>query len=188
MVTILAGLVINSEVGAETKQSKGKGVTCEGRYVLCTSAPCIPDPQNPNSKAICDCEVNEGKSFGLKSCSERTPSTNEDGVMTLISTYSFAQVPTKPVMICPSGKPWTDCLDKPCTVDPLDPLKAICTYDIKRTSRFVTYGADCNSITCNTGFWSGATVEDYVNASKVLAKAFGMEKVPTNYCPGVKQH
>lgn len=186
LVTNVAVLLISSEARGEVKQNNGKGVICEGRYVLCTSAPCVPDPRDPNTIAVCVCEVNEGKSFGLKSCPERSPRSDENGVETLVSTYSFAQAPTKPVMICPSGKPWTDCLDKPCTVDPLDPLKAICSCDIKRTSHFVTYGANCNGITCNTGFWSGATVEDFVSATEILGKALGLEKSPATFCPGVK--
>jgi hypothetical protein len=186
LVTNVAVLLISSYARGEVKQDRGEGVICEGRYVLCTSAPCVPDPRDPNTIAICLCEVNEGKSFSMKSCPERTPRSDQNGVEKLISTYSFAEAPTKPVMVCPSGKPWTDCLDKPCTVDPLDPLKAICSCDIKRTSRFVTYGANCNGITCNTGFWSGATVEAFVSATEILGKALGLEKSPATFCPGVK--
>lgn len=186
LVTTVAALLIGSDAKAEVTGNKDGGVICEGRYVLCTSAPCVPDPRDPNKTAICVCEVNEGKSFGMKPCPERAPRSDENGIETLISTYSFAEAPTKPVMICPSGKPWTDCLDKPCTVDPLDPLKAICSCEIKRTSRFVTYGANCNGITCNTGFWSGATVEDFVSATEILGKALGLKKSPATFCPGVK--
>jgi hypothetical protein len=170
---------------AELRANKAEAVICEGRYALCTSAPCIPNPSDPNSTAICACEVTEGKSYGFKSCQERVPRTDENEVTSLVSTYSFAQAPTKPIIVCPSGKPWTDCLDKPCTIDPLNPLSAICSCDIKRTSRFVTYGANCNSLTCNTGFWSGATIEDFVNATEILGKALGLDKSPAIFCPGV---
>lgn len=170
---------------AQDDDSK-KGNICKGEYVLCTSAPCVPDPTNPDTKSICECDVNIGKNFGFSECEERKPGKNKDGTIALISTYSFAQAPTKPVMICPSGKPWSNCLDQPCTVKPLDPLHAYCYCDIERTSTFVTFGANCNGITCNTGFWSGATIEQFVKASKQLTESFGMKENPTRYCPGLK--
>ncbi|MGA8294232.1 MAG: hypothetical protein WB820_17425, partial [Rhodoplanes sp.] len=32
---------------------------CQQQFALCTSAPCIPQPGNPNV-AICTCDVEEG--------------------------------------------------------------------------------------------------------------------------------
>ena len=170
---------------AQNDNSK-KGNICEGEYVLCTSAPCVPDPTNSDTKAICECDVNIGKNFGFSKCEDRAAEKSKDGAVRLKSTYSFAQALTNPVIICPSGKPWTNCLDRPCTVKPLDPLHAICYCDIERTSRFVTYGADCNGLTCDSGFWSGATIEQFIDASNQLTKAFGMEENPTAFCPGFK--
>ena len=185
----MAVLVVAASIvpGASAKSDDSrKGNICKGEYVLCTSAPCVPHPTNPETKAICDCDVNIGENFGLSECEERKPRINKDGTKGLLSTYSFAQAPTKPIMTCPSGKPWSNCLDQPCTVNPLEPLHAYCYCDIERTSRFITYGANCTGITCNTGFWSGATVEQFMGASKQLTAEFGMQEDPTTFCPGHK--
>jgi len=68
----------------------------------------------------------------------------------------------------------------------MNPLKAICTCKIVRDQPFATYGGDCNTLTCDTGYWSGATVGSFVGASKDLMKAFGIEDKPATYCPGMK--
>jgi hypothetical protein len=112
--------------------------------------------------------------------------TDSNSVTKALSTYSFAQAPTKPVLHCLEGKPWTDCLDQPCIVDQMNPLKAICTCKIVRDKPFETFGGDCNSLTCDTGYWSGATLGSYVGASKELMKAFGLEDEPARYCAGMK--
>jgi len=93
---------------------------CDQAYVLCTSAPCIPAPKDPKNKSICECVVQVGKSYGNATCEARKPKTLSDGTKMLISTYSFEQAPTMKIMSCPSGKPWSNYLDQPCTVDPLD--------------------------------------------------------------------
>lgn len=43
---------------------------------------------------------------------------------------------------------------------------------------------DCNTLTCDTAYWSGATVSDFEGASKELMKAFGLSDNPAQYCPG----
>jgi len=138
-------------------------------------------------KAICHCEVQKGKSFGQTGCSQRNPHTDMYGVHYVTSTYSFHDFATKSVMTCPSGKPWTDCLDQPCTVDPEDPTVAICKCEIKRSENFVTLGGDCDTKTCDTGYWSGATIAMNYQAMKVFAKALGIIE-PNKYCPGHESH
>jgi len=169
---------------ADTDKSGSPGIICENTYVLCTSAPCIPDPSDPDTKAICTCDVNNGKNFGTSECSERAPVTDANGVTRVLSTYSFNQSPTNPVLYCPKGNPWTFCLDQPCIVDPMNPLKAICTCKIDRTQPFITFGGECNTQTCATAYWSGATVSDFDGASQELMKAFGLKDNPAQYCPG----
>lgn len=164
----------------------GKGFVCEQGYALCTSAPCIPDPRDPDKKAICSCDAMEGKSFGMKECSQRKPSTDANGVTMVTSSYSFAQAPTNPILVCPAGRPWTNCLDSPCIVDPMDPLHGICTCDIVRTDAFVTYGGACNTLTCDTAYWSGATFSMIDSGTAVLLKEMGIEKSPLTYCPGME--
>jgi len=171
---------------SEQGEDSVKGIVCEGLYALCTSAPCIPDPTDPEKKAVCSCEVADGKSFGMKTCPERKASTDANGVTKVTSTFSFAQAPTKPVLVCPSGKPWTDCLDSPCIVDPRDPLHAVCTCGIERSGAFVTLGGDCNTITCDTGYWSGATPDTNQAVSEQLMKEFGIDTSPMTLCPGME--
>ncbi len=182
---LLASLFLTTVVSAAAADA-GKGFVCEQGYALCTSAPCIPDPSDPDKKAICSCEATDGKSFGLKECSQRKPSTDANGVTMVTSSYSFAQAPTNPILVCPAGKPWTNCLDSPCIVDPMNPLHAICTCDLVRSEVFVTLGGDCNAITCDTGYWSGATVSMIRESSAPLLKELGIGTTPVTYCPGLE--
>lgn len=151
-----------------TDSTLGKGLVCASVYALCTSAKCIPDPLAPEERAICSCEVTSGVNFGFSTCEKRLPITGKYDAKRVISTYSFAQAPVKPVMACPTGKPWTDCLDQPCIVDPADPLKAACSCKIKRTGAFVTYGGGCNTLTCDTAYWSAASIAAFAQGSTML--------------------
>jgi len=171
---------------AQAEKGDGAGIICDNEYALCTSAPCIPDPSNPDSKAICSCEVNKGKNFGMSSCESRTPVTDSNGVTKTLSTYSFAQAASKPVLSCAAGKPWTNCLDQPCIVDQMNPHKAICTCEILRDQPFLTYGGDCNVLTCDTAYWSAATSEAFLQGSQELIKTMGLKEMPAEYCPGMK--
>ena len=110
IITLSFGLFTKA-AKADTDKDSSSGIICENTYVLCTSAPCIPDPSNSDTKAICLCDVNNGKNFGMSECSERTPQTDSRGITKALSTYSFNQSPIKPVMMCPDRKPWTNCLD-----------------------------------------------------------------------------
>lgn len=178
-----AAIILSLDTTAQA--DKGSGIVCSNKYVLCTSAPCVPDPSNLGSKAICKCDVNSGKNYGMSPCDARTPATDSTGVTKALSTYSFVQAPYKPVLTCPAGKPWTDCLDQPCIVDPMNPLKAICTCKIKREEPYVTYGGGCNVLSCDNAYWSGATLEAFNQGSIELVKAMGLKSVPTKFCPGM---
>ena len=134
-----------------------KPIVCDQQYALCTSAPCVPDPRNPEY-SICSCVVENGDSVGYKTCKQRAPKKGVFKVEQITSTFSFKQFETKKSMNCPQGKPWANCLDAPCTVDPLDLTKAICSCKLNRAHAFFTFGGDCDVNTCATGFWSGATV------------------------------
>ena len=157
-------------------------IICDQQYALCTSATCIPDP-NDSNKATCFCKVEQGKSFGQTSCKARRPYTDSKGVSFVTSTYSFAEYATKKAMFCPSSSPWSYCLDKSCTIDPKDPTKAICVCDVYRTGEFLTLGGNCDTSTCDTAYWSGASYSDTSAAMAQLAKALGLAKAPENYCP-----
>ena len=185
LLAIVITAIAFSDIALAETDNNNTGVICENKYVLCTSAPGIPDPSNPDTKAICSCNVNEGKNFGMSECQTRTPVTDSNGVTRAVSNYSFNQTPVKPGLLCPAGKPWTFCLDKPCIIDPANPLKAICTCDIERKEAFVTFGGECNTMTCDTAYWSAATLEDIKGANATLMKAFDLKDDPIDYCPGV---
>lgn len=186
IMIVITGLSFSFETSAESKSGSESGKVCMNEYVLCTSAPCIPDPSNPDSKAICSCEVNKGQNFGMSDCEARKPSTDSNGVTKALSTYSFAQAPKKIVLSYPEGKPWSDCLDQPCIVAPMNPLKAICTCKIVRNKPFVTYGGNCDTLTCDSAYWSAATSESFLEGSSELAKAMGLKSVPAEFCPWMK--
>lgn len=133
-----------------------KPVVCDQEYALCTSAPCIVDPRHPDM-GICSCDVLQGNSVGYKTCEQRQPKNQALNTKQVISTFSFEQFSTKKSMVCKKGKPWTDCVDAPCTVNPMDPTKAICSCKINHDQVFQTFGGQCDAKTCDTGFWSGAT-------------------------------
>ncbi len=130
-------------------------IVCEQAYALCTSAPCLPDPNNPN-KSICECVVQQGKSAGFTTCEKRKPQTDQYKATHLISTFSFEQFSSKKSLACSKGMPWSNCVDMPCTVDPQNAHRAICLCQLNATQAFFTFGGNCESSACATGFWSGA--------------------------------
>lgn len=149
-------------------------IVCEQSYALCTSAPCIPDPKTPG-KSLCTCSVEQGQSAGFTTCDKRKPYLDKYNVTRLISTFSFAQFSSKKSLDCPQGAPWSNCVDMPCTVDPQNANRAICQCELSTTPAFFTFGGNCESASCKTGFWSGATKGE---ASDALRHA--LEKVISN--------
>lgn len=155
---------------------------CKHQYALCTSALCIPQPGDP-TKAICFCDVEEGPNMSTVPCDTLKPSVDGYGIRTVYSTFSLKQFTSgKKGMKCPSGTPWTWCLNKRCTVDPTDPTKAICLCDVVRTGAWMTLGGDCDTSTCNTGYWSGALMSDFDEGVVFLSKALGIDQTPVKWC------
>lgn len=168
---------------ASYQHAKQENRLCQHRFALCTSALCIPLPNEPD-KAICFCDVEEGPSLSTVPCESIQPSSDANGIQTVYSTFSLKQAQNgKLGLKCPDGTPWTWCLNKKCTVDPSDPKKAICTCDIKRTGDWMTLGGDCNKATCKTGYWSGASLNDVESGSEFLVKALGLQQSPLKWCP-----
>jgi len=161
---------------------KKKSTICTHKYALCTSAQCIPDPEDA-SQTICFCTVHDGESIGYTSCDKRMPKTDEYGTTHLISTFSFEEFSTKNVMTCPNGSPWSYCLDMPCVVDPFDPDKAICKCKLYTKGEIRTLGGYCNADTCMKGYWSGATPESNVENVKALQEALHLKEPPGKSCP-----
>lgn len=148
-------------------------ILCKQRYALCSAAKCMPDPRNPKL-AICNCENFDGYSVGLKSCEARAPKM--DGKLEMLtSTFSFRNK-MDPVMNCPAGTYWTNCMDAPCTSDPTNPDKSICSCPIEQSkSSLVTFGGDCRTHTCENYFWSGALDASNSSFQETLAKKIGLD-------------
>lgn len=155
---------------------------CKQQYALCTSAPCVPQPGDP-TQAVCSCVVEEGMSMSTAPCSTLQPTTDSNGIRTVYSMFSLEQFKTgKEGLKCPSGTPWTWCLNKRCTVDPADSKKAMCVCDVVRTGEWMTLGGNCDTSTCTTGYWSGAPMADFESGNAFMTKALGLEQSPAKWC------
>jgi len=164
---------------------RAKNYLCDQQFALCTSAPCIPQPGNPKI-AMCTCDVQEGPNLATVECDTVKPSTNSDGIRTVYSQFMLTQFEQgKKALKCASGTPWTWCLNKVCTVDPANPKKAICACDVMRTGEWMTAGGDCNTETCETAYWSGASMSDFAAGTDFLMKQLKIEKSPVNWCAGL---
>lgn len=160
---------------------------CKHQYALCTSALCVPQPGDA-TKAICFCAVEDGPSMTTSACDGLKPTTDANGIRTVYSSFSFEQFKTgKQGMKCPNGTPWTWCLNKRCTVDPSNPKKAICVCDVMRSEEWMTLGGNCDTSTCSTGYWSGAGIKDFEQASTFMTKALGLNKSPVKWCQAASQ-
>jgi hypothetical protein len=116
------------------ESAQAENYLCQQQFALCTSAPCIPEPGNP-TVAICSCDVEDGPSLASVACDTVKPRTDANGIRTVYSQFALKQWQQgKKTLKCPSGTPWTWCLDKRCTVDPANPKKAICACDVVRTA------------------------------------------------------
>lgn len=166
------------------EKSSNTNTLCKHEFALCTSALCVPEPGNPN-KAICFCDVEEGLSMATAPCDSLKPSKDANGIRTVYSTFSPKQFNSgKKAMKCPSDTPWTWCLNKACTVDPSNSSKAICICDIvKDKGEWMTLGGNCDTSTCKTGYWSGATVQESNDSGIYMAKALGLSAPATKWCP-----
>ena len=67
-------------------------------------------------------------------------------------------------------------------LDPADPKKAICACDIKREGEWITAGGGCDTATCKTAYWSGATVADFEDGTKFMMKPLKLTKFPAEWC------
>ena len=182
---IAAVAVFAIALGGE-QAAKSNMLLCKHQYALCTSALCIPQPGDP-TKAICFCDVQDGASMASVPCSTIQPSTDANGIRTVYSAFSLEQFKeNKKVLKCASGTPWTWCLNKRCTVDPSDPKKAVCVCDVLRTGEWITLGGKCDTGTCTTGYWSGATVKDFNEATAFMVKALNLDHSPVEWCPGAE--
>jgi hypothetical protein len=183
---IAAAAVFTIAFGNE-QAAKSETQLCKHQYALCTSALCIPQPGDP-TKAICFCDVQDGASMASVPCNTIQPSTDANGTRTVYSAFSLEQFKQgKKVLTCASGTPWTWCLNKRCTVDPSDVKKAICICDVLRTGESITLGGNCDTATCSTGYWSGATLKDFNEATSFMVKALSLDQSPVKWCPAANR-
>jgi hypothetical protein len=132
---------------AATQSVRAENYLCRQQFALCTSAPCIPEPGNPKV-AMCSCDVEDGPNLASVACDTVKPSTDANGVRTVYSQFALKQWQLgKKTLTCPAGTPWTWCLNKPCTVDPANPKKAMCACDVVREGEWITAGGNCNTAT-----------------------------------------
>jgi len=184
---LLAAAAVFTIAFGNEQAAKSDMQLCKHQYALCTSALCIPQPGDP-TKAICVCAVEEGASMASVPCNTIQPSTDANGIRTVYSAFSLEQFKQgKKVLTCASGTPWTWCLNKRCTVDPSDPKKAICVCDVLRTGEWITLGGNCDTATCSTGYWSGATLKDFNEASSFMVKALSLDPSPVKWCPAANR-
>jgi len=164
------------------ESAQAENYLCQQQFALCTSAPCIPEPGDPKV-AICSCDVEDGPSLASVACDTVKPSTDANGIRTVYSQFALKQWQQgKKTLKCPSGTPWTWCLNKPCTVDPANPKKAICACDVVRTGEWITAGGNCNRATCNTAYWSAAPLDAFSDGTDFLLKSLKLKKSPVTWC------
>jgi hypothetical protein len=179
-ICVVAGLLAAS---GSVGWARAANYLCQQQFALCTSAPCIPQPGNPKV-AMCMCAVEDGPNLASQPCDTLKPSTDANGIRSLYSQFALKQFASGlKTLKCPSGTPWTWCLNKPCTVDPADPTKAICACDVLRTGEWITGGGNCDAGTCKTAYWSGAPVSDFNDGINFLLKSTNRSDSPVTYCP-----
>jgi thiol-disulfide isomerase/thioredoxin len=152
---------------------------CNQTFALCTTAPCVPSPSDPNI-AVCNCVVVNGYSVGFKSCTDRAQSGNK-----VRSAFSTVNVNANfGVLSCPSGVPWANCLDVECEIDATNPALARCQCLTVKTGESRTFGGGCDTATCTSTIWSAATPDLPANAQ--YRKGMNQLGQPVNFpktCP-----
>ena len=166
---------------AATQSVRAENYLCRQQFALCTSAPCIPEPGNPKV-AMCSCDVEDGPNLASVACDTVKPSTDANGVRTVYSQFALKQWQQgKKTLTCPAGTPWTWCLNKPCTVDPANPKKAMCACDVVREGEWITAGG-CNTASCNTAYWSAAPADAFSDGTNFLLKSLNIKTSPVKAC------
>ena len=155
-------------------------IVCDSPYALCNAAACQQIP-NTKDRALCTCSMWEGKNIGFSSCKQRAKQATLHEQTKLLSTFSFGGMHYK-YMTCPSGKPWTTCLDQSCLVDKNDPRRAYCNCKIQEGTPYVTFAGMCEKNACDKSMWSGAKVQDNLHFMKLLQEAMHVDKPLMEQC------
>ncbi|MCV7425212.1 MauE/DoxX family redox-associated membrane protein [Mycobacterium montefiorense] len=157
---------------------------CDQTFALCTTAPCVPSPTDPNI-SVCDCVVVNGNSIGSKNCTDRAQSGNK-----IRSAFSTVNINANfAVLSCPSGVPWANCLDVECEIDPVNPARAKCQCVTVKTGSSITFGGGCDTATCTSTTWSAASPQMYQDGMRQLRTAMDRVGKPVTFpkpCPATK--
>jgi len=159
-------LVISSLANAHAEnlsgyaESANKWIICSQMYARCSTAACIPSPDNPTSATLCQCDVVNGPNLGLSTCEQRQPITVRPHTTLIRANFSFEKTTPSKLMTCDSSNAWSDCMEAPCIIDPTNPTKTICRCQLKQGEAFATLGGGCNPDTCQNHFWSGITIDN----------------------------
>lgn len=182
IVGIVVGLALTS-VNCFAEQNKNASQTyiCRQPFALCTTAPCTPVPGSKD-QSVCSCIVQDGPSMGKVACEKRKPSVNDKGQHLLTSNFSFVNAKTNRIMVCTGNHAWTDCLDKPCIIDPQNSNQASCMCDIKISNSFITFGGQCQTASCTTTLYSGATTDMLDLSIQTFVNYLHLSKSPMQYC------
>lgn len=150
---------------------------CKSQYALCTTAKCSPIPGQAGL-SLCFCKTETGYSVGEKPCKEAE--TTPEGYTAINSRY----YPIGSYVSCSNARPWANCLDSPCIIDPSDPSKAVCTCPIvKDQGPYIIVSDTCNKSGCESGLTSSATVKSgdeldaYIRSSEHAKDLPAPEKV-----------
>ena len=130
-----------------------KFIVCKSTYALCTSAFCTAIPGN-DQQVSCACTVETGYSAGLSPCQPIT--VTPEGTQ-IVSRY----FPLRSYAVCSNSRPWANCVDSPCIVDPNGSSFATCTCDVLQDQgQYIISNAveQYNSNSCTTGIISSATL------------------------------
>ncbi len=149
----LCGCGSSSSEGAPP--SPGGFIVCKSTYALCTGAPCTAIPGN-DQDVSCACIIQTGYSAATTMC--QPPTVTPQGLQ-VISRY----FPIRSYAPCSNSRPWANCLDSACIVDPGNSSYANCTCSIEQNQGdYLAVNAEeqYNSASCTTGILSSATVTD----------------------------
>jgi hypothetical protein len=148
---------------------------CSGPYVLCAYAKCLPIP-GEKDKALCHCTVESGYSIGNKSCQTRVE-TSAEGYDYLDSRY----FPVKKYVSCHNKRPWANCYNSKCLIDPEDGTKAFCTCVTEKDKGDYVYANDsCDTNGCDSGMISSYVVKDAVADFASLKTVSNYDKLAGN--------
>jgi hypothetical protein len=155
---------------------------CNTTYALCTMASCDQD-------GTCKCSVMNGYSAGQKDCV--APSAG------IIYSRFFPMASYQVCNIVPTTQlPWTDCLDKPCQIDPSNPTAAKCTCANVSGSQYAPWVIGTQQPAPNmcpsSSHWTVYSSAVVTNSSKIFAafnqfvQTYGSKIelfVPTQFLP-----